>query len=54
MGTESPCYHATRGINVFLMLLFVVLQVFVIFTYPRLNLLCHKVLNRFGIFVICY
>jgi hypothetical protein len=46
MSTASPCYFVTKGINVFLMLFFVILQAFIIFTYPRLNLLCHQLINR--------
>lgn len=47
-GRESPCYHVAKGINVFLMLFFVFLQAFVIFTYPRLNLLWHQLINKYG------
>jgi hypothetical protein len=48
MGTGSPCYHLTKGVNVFLMLFFVIFQAFIIFTFPRLNLLSHQLLNRYA------
>lgn len=35
------------GINNFLMITFVVLQAFVIFTYPRLNFLWYQLINRY-------
>jgi hypothetical protein len=42
-----PCYDVSKGVNSYLMLVFVVLQIFVIFCYPRLNLLSYQLINRF-------
>lgn len=43
---DSPCYFPTIGANVVLALIFVFLQTFVIFMYPRLNLHSHTFFNR--------
>jgi hypothetical protein len=42
----APCHKLFKGINTFLMLVFVLLQVFVIFAYPRLNFLSYQLINR--------
>ena len=42
----EPCYEVLRGVNDFLVIFFVILQVIVIFTLPRLNIHSHKVINR--------
>lgn len=44
----SPCYHSTLGINTAASILFVVLQTYLIFVYPRLNLCTITILDRFG------
>ena len=41
-----PCYEKYKGVNYFLMSIFTVLQVIVIFTFPRLNLLSYQIINR--------
>jgi len=45
---QGPCFHPAIGINDILALVFTSLQAYVIFTYPRLNMQCHKLINRFG------
>jgi hypothetical protein len=45
-SAPHPCYEVFIGVNGYLMLIFVFLQVFVIFAYPRLNLLSYQVVNR--------
>ena len=43
---ESPCFHPLIGANTIMALLFVFLQTYIIFMYPRLNFQCHKFFNR--------
>jgi len=45
---QSPCFHPTIGLNDCLAIIFTTLQAYMIFTYPRLNIHSHKLLNRFG------
>ena len=45
--SASPCHKMSNSINYFLMVIFVLLQVFVIFAYPRLNFVSHQVLYLF-------
>jgi len=47
-GGQSPCFHPSIGVNDCLALVFTTLQAYSIFTYPRLNIHSHKLLNRFG------
>jgi hypothetical protein len=44
--STAACRTITKGINTFLMMVFVMLQVFVIFAYPRLNFLSYQLANR--------
>ena len=44
--SHSPCYFVTIGVNTCLALLFVFLQTYVIFMYPRLNIMSHTFINR--------
>eukprot|EP00095_Tigriopus_kingsejongensis_P008824 maker-scaffold280_size224562-snap-gene-0.12 protein:Tk08824 transcript:maker-scaffold280_size224562-snap-gene-0.12-mRNA-1 annotation:"conserved hypothetical protein" len=46
--SDSPCYHPTLGVNTGSALLFIVLQTYLIFVYPRINLCAINVLDRFG------
>jgi len=48
LSKQGPCFHPAIGLNDVLALVFTSLQAYVIFTYPRLNIQCHKLLNRFG------
>ena len=43
---QSPCFHPTIGLNDCLAIIFTTLQAYMIFTYPRLNIHSHKLLNR--------
>ena len=43
---SGECYEIVKGLNALLIILFVLLQVTVIFTLPRLNIHSHKVINR--------
>ena len=43
---NSPCFHPAFGVNSILGALFTGLQLYIILIYPRLNLHCHKLLNR--------
>ena len=43
---ESPCFHPLIGANTIMALLFVFLQTYILFMYPRLNFQCHKFFNR--------
>ena len=43
---QSPCFHPAIGANVVLALLFVFLQTYIIFMYPRINFLCHSFFNK--------
>lgn len=43
---ESPCFFANLGANVILAMIFVVLQTYLIFVYPRLNLRIHDPIDR--------
>ena len=45
--SDSPCYFLVIGLNEALALIFVFLQTYLIFMYPRLNLLSHSFLNRY-------
>jgi len=45
---QSPCFHPAIGLNDCLAIIFTTLQAIMIFTYPRLNIHAHKLLNRFG------
>ena len=44
---ESPCRYSSVGANHFLIVIFVLLQTYIIFMYPRLNFQCHQYLNRY-------
>ncbi len=46
---ESPCFHASLGCNVAAAIVFTILQTYVIFVYPRLNLGIHTAIDRFGL-----
>lgn len=46
-SASAACHDVTNGINAFLMMVFVLLQVFVIFAYPRLNFLSYQLANRY-------
>jgi len=45
-SAPHPCYEVTKGINAYLMIIFVLLQIFVIFAFPRLNMLSYQLVNR--------
>ena len=52
---ESPCRYSSVVANHFLIVIFVFLQTYIIFMYPRLNFQCHQYLNRYiGISVKMY
>ena len=40
------CIHPTLGANDVLGIIFTILQTYVIVMFPRLNIHCHKILNR--------
>ena len=46
---SSPCFHASLGANVGLALIFVGLQTYLVFVYPRLNIDINKAVDRFGL-----
>ena len=45
--TDSPCFRPVAGVNVVLAIVFVVLQTYLVFVYPRLNLAKHPFVDRY-------
>jgi hypothetical protein len=43
---EGPCYSPAFGIGSLSAILFGILQAYVIFVFPRINVNCHQVFNR--------
>merc|ERR1712223_565558 len=46
--SNGPCFHPVYGINAVLAIFLIMFQTFIIFMYPRLNIQCHPLWNKFG------
>ena len=44
---QGPCFHVSFGIGSILAIFFTMLQAYIIIVYPRINIRCHKLLNRY-------